>query len=233
MESPVVSFEHKRLLELLAAAEEAPADAGDLSGWLRGERHLQFLLTDIHEKELTLAVLSRSQTCVNSYVVPANLPELQEGPLKLMKWPANPLHHDASNYAWGWGTDGVHAIRQDDEQWRAPHDLPIGVSPLVFFRSVEGDASLSREVAQDFVHAAGIHRRRERSALSRIDYRGDWEDVVSQSTRDTSATADLFSVRREVLDLHLVALDAVLVRVFDLTLRSPSLPRNALNKSVF
>ncbi len=102
----------------------------------------------------------------------------------------------------------------------------LGCRPSSSFAASEGDASISREVAQDFVHAAGIHWRRERSALPRIDYRGDWEDVVSQSTRDASVTADLFSMRREVLDLHLVALDAVLVRVFDLTLRSPSLPRS-------
>jgi len=220
----MVSFEHERLLESLANAEQPPLDAPELSRWLRGERHLKLFRDDTSKSELALAVLSPAQTLVNSFVVPSDLPELTEGPLQLMKWSPNPLHHDASTYAWSWDVSGVHPVHTNDEKQRGTFDLPPAVSPLVFFRSMEGDDSVSREVAQDFIHSAGIHWQRERSAFSRIDFRGDWEDVISQSTREQSAPADLFSVRRDVLDLHLLALDAVLVRVFDFVLRRPSLP---------
>lgn len=42
--------------------------------------------------------------------------------------------------------------------------------------------------------------------------------MVSQSTRDGSASVDLLTAHREMLDLHLVALGSVLVRVFEFDL---------------
>ena len=220
----MVSYEHKNLLDSLANAEQHPPDDSELSLWLHGGSHVHFLLDDLNQSELTLAALSPTQTLINSFVVPSDLPELREGPLRLADWSPNPHHFDASTYAWAWSTGNVYPLHRNDEEQRASDDLPPAVSPLVFFRSIEGDDVVSREVAQDFTHSAGIHWRRERSAFSRINFRGDWEDVVSQSTLEQSAPADLFSVRREVLDLHLAALDAVLVRVFGFILRRPSLP---------
>ena len=220
----MASFEHDRLIESLAAAERAPVDPTEFSLWIRGVKHLGVLQKDIEGDELILAVLSPIQTCLNSYVVPSELPALGEDLLALTNWSPNPLHHNAATYSWSWGSQGIHAIHRDDDTWRSLDDLPVGVSPLVFFRDVEGHRSVSHDVAQDFVHATGIHWRRERRAFSRIDFRGDWEDVISQSTRQASAQSDLISVRRNDLDLHLLALNAVVVRVFDFVLRSPSLP---------
>jgi len=73
-------------------------------------------------------------------------------------------------------------------------------------------------VAQDFVHVSEIFWHRERKAYSRLDHRGDWLDVVSQSTRKDAVPVDLISVHRETLDFHLIALSAVLVRVFEFDL---------------
>lgn len=101
--------------------------------------------------------------------------------------------------------------------------LPPGVSALVFFRNTEGISGVSREVAQDFVHTADVYWRHEQRAYAKLDHRGDWLAVISQSPRDESAPVDIVSVRRETLDLHLVALDAVLVRVFEFDLNRLSL----------
>lgn len=106
-------------------------------------------------------------------------------------------------------------------------DLPAGVSPLVFFRSAEGvtdDTRVSRELAQEFIHACEAFWRPERRAYSRLDFRGDWEDVVSCSTRKTPEAIDLISASRQPLDLHLMALGAVLVRIFEFRMRSQDAP---------
>ena len=173
---------------------------------------------------MIVAALSSGHTVINSYVAPANLPELGEDILPLYDWSPNPFHHTAVRYSWVYEGDQLRPERRDEGGWSRP---PAGVSPLVFFRAPEGLGSAdgySREVAQDFIHASGIHWRRERKAYSRLDFRGDWSDVVSVSASDESGGIDLFSARREWVDLHLLALDAVLVRVFQFVLERPSLP---------
>ena len=220
----MVTPTHTRLVQALAAVERAPEAPNDLSRWLDGAAHLELLRRDLEGDELIVAALSSGHTCINSYVVPANLPEIGEDILSLYDWSPNPFHHTAASYSWADEGDRLRAVRRDDDVWSRP---PAGVSPLVFFRAPEGSGSgdsISREIAQDFVHASGIHWRRDRRAYSRLDLRGDWTDIVSRTIDDESAGADLFSARREWIDLHLVALDAVLVRVFEFVLKRPSLP---------
>lgn len=218
----MATFEHERLLKALQDADHEPDTPAELAAWLRGTRHLDLLRTDAEDVELVLAALSRP-TCINSYVVPEDLPDLEEL-LNLYEWSPNPYDHNAASYYWSWGTDGVRADSGDTARWG---HLPPAVSPLVFFRNAIGvtdEGSISREVAQDYAHASAIHWRPERRAYSRIDFRGDWEDVVSCTTRQESGEAELVSARRESIDLHLIALRAVLVRVFEFHLSRQSLP---------
>ncbi len=218
----VASFEHKQLLRRLSDADEIPSDDLTFASWMQGEAHLQFLRDNERATELVIAALSPfpRPTCINSYIVPADSPKLQDGALSFASWSPNPYHHDAARYSWSWGSEGVTASLDIGS---LGGKLPAGASPLVFFRSAEGDEQISREIVQDFIHAAGVFWRRERKAYSKLDHRGDWLDVVSQSTREDSASVDLISVHRETLDLHLVALDAVLVRVFEFDLHRGSL----------
>ena len=107
------------------------------------------------------------------------------------------------------------------------HELPPDVYSLVFGRSIDGVPDrdgMYYEIAQEYAHVSGIHWRPDRHAYSRIDHRGDWMDVVSISDRRGSHYADMVSFQRESLDLHLIAMNAVLVQTFDLTLRRPSRP---------
>ncbi|MDE2968445.1 MAG: hypothetical protein OXS30_13285 [Chloroflexota bacterium] len=213
----MATFEHKQLVERLARIEKVPNDESEVVTWMRGDEHLQFLRDDAKESELTIAALTRipGPTCLNSYIVPVDLLSSREGALSFAAWSPNPYHHTAAKYSWGGGSDGV-----------KPHfgnggmggPLPSGVSSLVFFRSTEGISGTSREVAQDFIHTAGAYWRRERNAHSKLDHRGDWLDVVSQSNGDDSAAVNLMSAHRETLDLHLVAVRSVLVRVFEFDL---------------
>ena len=106
-----------------------------------------------------------------------------------------------------------------DGSWT--HDLPPDVHPLAYCRSCEGvgdEQPSYYEIAQEYTHASGIHWQPNRLAYSRIDRRGDWEDVISVSSRPESSSIDLVSFQRQSLELHLIAMSAVLVRTFDFTL---------------
>ena len=218
----MVTFEHKQLIERLRRVETPPDDQAALREWIRGRRHLELLQQNTKEDEIIVAALSPSQTCINSFVASADHPDLQGDIPPSMRWSPNPLHYDATPYSWSYGSDGVHPI-QYDGGWS--HELPAGVRSLVFGRSMEGASerdSLHYEIAQEYTHASGIHWQPDRHAYSRFDHRGDWMDAISISEQSRSDYADLVSFRRADLELHLVAMNAVLVRVYDLTLlRSP------------
>ena len=213
----MVSYEHKRLVEHLGRLDEVPSDNRKIDSWLRGDNHLQLLRDDPTGSELMVTAFAPAprSTRFNSYIVPASLPKIQEGPLSFAHWSTTPYDASAARYSWSRGSDGVNP---SFETSGAGGRLQSEGSSLVFFRSAEGLSFLSREIAQDFVHASRIFWRRERKAYSKLDHRGDWLDVVSQSFRDDSAPIDLISVHRETIDLHLVALNAVLVRVFEFDL---------------
>ena len=212
----MVRYEHKRLAQRMAEIEVVPSNEKEIVAWLRGDQHLQFLLDDAGDTDLTIAALGvPGPTCLSSYIVPVDLPLLQDGALSFAGWSPNPYHQSAARYSWVWGDEGVRPSLETSIDSRG---LPPGVSSLVFFQSAEGDDQISREVAQDFVHVAGIIWHRERKAYSKLDHRGEWLDVVSYSTQDDLGPIDLISVHRETLDLHLTALGAVMVRVFEFDL---------------
>lgn len=174
------------------------------------------------EDEIIVAALTPT-SCINSFVASADHPDLDGDVQVLRRWSPNPLHHNATSYDWVWGSgdDRVRA-EQHDGTWSLPPD----VYPLVFGRSIEGVPDPTYyEIAQEYTHVAAIHWRPERHAYSRIDHQGNWEDVISVSTRDGTDWFDLVSFQRQSLELHLIAMNAVLVRTFDFTiLRDPSSP---------
>ena len=213
----MVSFEHKQLLERLTALSK-PESQVDTDSWLTGSSHLDLLRQDVKEDELIIAALSTGLVCLNAYVVPASRIAKERQILTLRGWSPNPYHVDVAPYSWSSDTDGVSAVKRgDDAFWGLPRD----VSPLVMYRRFEEANRVSREILQDFVHAARIYWAPERNAYSVIDHKGDWLDILSQSIKKGPAEIDLFSLRREYLDLHLSALDAVLVRTFEFDLRNP------------
>ena len=217
----MVTFEHKRLIDRLKEAETPPARQPAFRQWIRGRRHLELLQKNAGEDEIIVSALSARQTCINSFVARADHPDLHGDIPVLTQWSFDPFSHDATAYGWRWESDGVHAIQRDESR---SYDLPTDVYPIVFGRRIVGASdqeSTYYEVAQKYTHASRIHWRLDRQAYSRFDHRGDWMDVVSVSERGRSDYADLISFRREDLDLHLIAMDSVLVQVFDLRLLRP------------
>ena len=222
----MVSFEHKRLLELLEEADATPPDPSDYPQWFRGRRHLTLLRHDIQQDELILAALGPTNSCINSYVAPASHPALSN-PLKGRESVSpNPYHNDAARYAWGWSLRGENQFPEAEPstggKWG--NDLQ-GMTPLVYFRDIRGLTSHDLtpiEISQPFAHVTGIYWRQPESAYARIDHRGDWSAIVSVATAKQRPGTNLVSCRRQDLDLHLIATDAVLVRSFEFIMSRPA-----------
>lgn len=211
----VATYDHRKLVERLTDAERYPEDPVSFREWIRTRVHLGLLEQNAGEDEIIVAALTRT-SCVNSFVASADHPDLDGDVEVLRRWAPNPLRHNASSYVWvsKGAADEVRA-EQRDGTW----DLPPDVYPLVYGRSIEGVPDPTYyEIAQEYAHVANIHWRPERHAYSRIDHEGDWADVISVSTRDGNDMLDLLSFQRQSLELHLVAMNAVLVRTFDFTI---------------
>lgn len=222
----MVSFEHKGLVDLLEKADATPGDPSEFSEWFRGRRHLALLRQDVQEGELILAALGPAYSCVNSYVVSVNHPALSDPAADLKGCSPNPLHNNAARYSWAWSSGS------DNEKPRAEFraggmlpDLPRDVTPLVYFRTIDGLTSPegpSVEIDQPFAHVSDIHWLEQRRSYSRLDHRGDWDDIVSVATARQRPGTDLVSCHRTALDLHLIAMDAVLVRAFEFLMHRPA-----------
>lgn len=222
----MVSFEHKQLVDLLEKADATPPDAKDYSPWFRGHRHLELLRHDVLLDEVILAGLGTAYSCINSYVVPADHPALKHPRKGWKGLSPNPYHSDAALYTWAWSLSGESACpRVEPTDGGRMGNRLQGATPLVYFRDIQGltvQEPTPIEVDQHFVHASGTYWRQQQSAYCRIDHRGDWANVVSVATAKRHPGTSLVSCRREDLDLHLVAMDAVLVRSFEFLMRRPA-----------
>ena len=222
----MVSFEHKQLVDLLGKADATPPSTEDYPPWFRGHRHLELLRHDVLLDEVTLAGLGSASSCINSYVVPADHPALKHPRTGWKRLSPNPYHCDAASYTWVWSMSGEYANpRVEPTDGARLGNRLQGATPLVYFRDIQGltaNDPTPIEINQQFVHASGIYWRQQRSAYCRIDHRGDWADIVSVSTAKRYPGTSLVSCRRDDLDLHLVAMDAVLVRSFEFLMRRPA-----------
>lgn len=224
----MASFEHKQLVESLKHADATPSDVKDYPQWFRGRRHLDLLRHDILHDELILAGFGPAHSCIHSYVVPTDHSVLKD-PLKGAKGLSpNPYSSKAAPYAWTWSVNGdndvLRAAPADDGKLGSSLE---GAVPLVFFRDIQGLTSNDPtpiEINQPFVHALGAYWRQSQNAYCRIDHRGDWSEIVSVARPKGGAGTELVTCRREDLELHLVAMGAVLVRSFAFVMSKPTKP---------
>ncbi len=96
---------------------------------------------------------------------------------------------------------------------------------LIFKRIFEGFVSKGRhyfELLQEYAHICEIHWRPERHAYCRFNENGDFDPLVTVSTReDKGNNLDLVTFKWKPLEEYLVASDSSLVRLFDFTLYKP------------
>ena len=209
------SYEHNRLVERVARLDDPPGDAADYAAWIEAGRHLQMLRDNARSDELVIYA-SGEHTFVHAVVVSEeDVSSLEKS--DLLQWSGGPYSTCAS-YVTGGGNDSVWIER--DQYDRGAKTLRQA-RPLVYFRDFEGlkePDSAYFEVTQEYAHLAGIHRRPERSAYCRFDGRGDWQDVVSFTSKERSQQINLVSFRRDQLEQYLATSTSVLVRTFDFML---------------
>ncbi len=224
----MVSFDHKQLVESLKHADATPSDVMDYPQWFRGRRHLDLLRHDILHDELILAGFGPAHSCIQSYVVPTDHSGLKNPIARRKGLSPNPYDSNGAPYSWTWSLNGendvLRAAAADDGALGSGLECAI---PLVYFRDIPGlshNDPTPIEINQPFVHALGVYWRQSQSAYCRIDHRGDWSEIVSVARPIDSSGSKLVTCRREDLDLHLVAMGAVLVRSFQFVMSKPTDP---------
>lgn len=234
----MASYEHNKLIERITEIDRLPDDPAEYTQWIKAGAHLELLEANAIEDELIIYA-GGDYTFIQSVIVSRKtlLPIDQDD---LLQWSGNP-YYDCAGYAWEVGGNDVWIERISPIH--GPKSLADSRS-LVFGRTIEGLQGGDRnyfELSQEYAHVAGIHWRDEHGAYCRFDEHGDWEFVVSVTSRATHRDVSLVSFMREPLERYLAASDSILVRLFDFTLLNrknfrawPQKPEDVVrNKTMF
>jgi hypothetical protein len=209
------SFTHKRLIDRIAHIDQIPAGRTEYATWIRAGEHLALLRDNANDDELIIYA-SGPYTFIHSAVVCAD--KLRPIDQKdLLGWSCNPFS-SAASYVYGGGREDV---------WIEPGMRHVGAGTLenakqlVFGRSFEGlkeDDKNYYEILQEYAHLTGTHWRPEQRAYCRFDERGDFDPIVSITSREGRQSVALVSFKRQPLECYLAASNSALVRMFDFTL---------------
>ena len=229
------SYDHKRLIDRIARLGTLPKDAAKYADWIKADKHIRFLEKNANDDELVIFALG-DYTFIHTVVVTEGSlsPPDQED---LLRWSGNP-YSSRAGYAWGGKRNDVWIERGSPIRGS---DTLKGAELLVFAREIEGlkgDGRAYFEILQEYSHLSEIHWRSEQRAYCRFNEHGDWEQVVSVTTRETQRGVTLVSFKRADLEQYLAASNSLLVRTFDFTLlrRSeftdwPDGPENVVRES--
>lgn len=234
----MLSYAHKKLIERIALLDNVPKDAAEYTTWIKADGHLALLRDYAKEDELIIYGCG-DHTFIHAVVVNEN----NLSPLDtddLLHWSGNPFPPFAS-YTYGGGKNDVW-IERTDYPWGSK--TLEGARQLVFARNLEGlngrNASYY-EILQEYLHLTEIHWRPEQHAYCRLDKNGDFDHIVSITSKEDKGDVSLVSFKREPLELYLAASNTVLVRMFDFTLLRrgrdfeftswPDDPENVFNES--
>jgi hypothetical protein len=209
------SFTHKRLINRIACIDEIPVDLGQYGNWIKAGHHLPLLRDNADEDELIVYACG-PYTFIHAVVVCADkLCPIDQS--DLLGWSCNPYRSVAS-YVSGGRREGV---------WLETGMRHVGAETLengkqlVFGRSFEGlkeDDANYFEILQEYTHLTGIHWRPAQRAYCRFDERGDFDPIVSITSREGKQGVTLVSFKREPLENYLAVSNSRLVRMFDFTL---------------
>lgn len=207
-------YEHNKLRERISQLDELPESSADYATWIKADGHLTLLKDNAQEDELIIYGVGE-YTFIHTVVVN----ESKLSPLDkddLLKWNGNPSFSIAS-YVSGGGNDVW--IERTGYPWDS--NTLKDAHQLIFARRFEGleggDASYY-EVLQEYSHLTEIHWRPEQHAYCGFDENGDYDHIVSVTSRKERGEVTLVSFKREPLELYLAASNSVLVRMFDFAL---------------
>ena len=208
------NFEHRRLVESVSRLNILPEDPDQYADWIKADRHLALLRNNAGADELIIYA-SGEYTFMHTVVV--NETDISSIDIDdLLIWSGGPFE-TCAGYVSGTRRPGVWIER---DQYHMMSKSLEKAKPLIFLRRVSGLQETNAsyfEVLQEYSHLADIHWRPEQSAHCNFDERGDWQQVVSITTRGDS-DIHLVSFRREQIEQYLATSNSVLVRMFDFSL---------------
>ena len=234
----MASYEHNKLIERIIEIDRLPDDPAEYEQWIKAGAHLELLKANATKDELIIYAGRDYYTFIQSVVV--NREELLPIDIDdLLQWSGTP--DCCASYIWGGGRDDAWL------EQTCPIDGAKSLATsraLVFMRTIEGLQDEHRhyfELSQEFAHVVNIHWQAAQRAYCRFDQHGDWEPVVSVTSRATHLDVSLVSFKREPLEEYLAASDSILVRMFDFTLLNkanfrgwPDGPEDVVrNKTIF
>ena len=205
------SYEHEQLIKRISQLDKVPENVAEYAAWIKAPGHLALLRDNAEQDELIIYSVSDC-AFIHTVVVSENsLSPIDQD--DLLRW-SDPLKPFAS-YAYGGGKEGVWIERTDHP---SGSKILENARQLVFGRNFEclkeEDASYY-EILQEYSHLTHIHWRPEQHAYCRFDENGEFDHVVSitSKTQDGSDLS-LVSFKREPLELYLAASNSALIRMF-------------------
>jgi len=215
----VINFEHKKIIDDIIGLESIPEKPEDYAKWVKPTDIIEFLIHNSLTDEKIL-FLSSNYLFIDSLIVSnRNLSPIDKD--DLLKWSLSPTHSIAS-YVMGGGREDVWLERGITSTQSKSLE---GATRLIYMRTFEGFSGEGKryfELLQEYSHLCEIHWRPERHAYCRFNENGDFDPVVTISTReDKGIEIDLVTFKWKPLEEYLVVSDSSLVRFFDFTLYKP------------
>ena len=209
------SYEHKKLIERISQLDKVPKDFAEYANWIKADGHLTLLRENAENDELIIYG-SGDYTFIHTSVVSENnLSPLDQD--DLLAWSCDPFAPSAS-FDCEWGSDVVLIKRGIRD---ANSKTLEGSQPLVFgrnFEGLQGRDGISYEILQEYSHLKEIYWRPEQRAYCSFDENGDFDHIVSITSKETDPDVTLVSFKRQPLEQYLAASNSVLIRMFDFTL---------------
>ena len=209
------SYDHNKLITRISQIGKVPELDAEYVTWIKSDRQLTLLRENAKEDELIIYGRGDHTFIYTVVVNENNLSPLDKD--DLLVWGCLPSFPVAS-YTYGGGRDDVW-IERTGYPWGSK--TLEGARQLVFVRNFEGfkeKDGLYFEILQEYAHLTEIHWRPEQHAYCRFDENGDFDHIVSITSKEDKGDVSLVSFKREPLELYLAASNSVLIRMFDFIL---------------
>ena len=186
----------KKLIERIEFLGKAPEDPDKFTTWIKADGHLALLRDNAKEDELIIY-----GSGIYSFIYAVVVSEENLSPLDkddLLKWNGKHPFSPCASYIYSGAKDEI---------WIEGSDFCTntlkGAQQLVFARTFEGMKGKERsyfEILQEYAHVTGIHWRRERHAYGHFDKNGEFDPIVSITSREDQGDITLVSFKRKPLE---------------------------------
>lgn len=209
-------FEHNKIVEHMDRLDIVPDESDAYAEWVKAEGHLALLRENADQTELIVYGVNRSVFVHSVVVSEKNIISLDQD--DLLGWSGN-IFAQRVSYNW-WGTGGKVLIEEDFCDMRTK--TLEGSQRLVYgreFAGMRGNDRIQYDILQEYLHLSDVYWRPELRAYCRFDDNGDFDHVVSLTTKEEEqGGTTLISFQRDQLEEFLATSGNVMIRMFDFTL---------------